>query len=90
MLTSISSLTLISTKLAVLSCMMQVSTDYKLNLMRYTEFGRGLADCFLMQVGATMRCFSLVLFSEKYSIGAYKAHIGYTEFKKHSIITFPF
>ncbi|XP_035446277.2 cilia- and flagella-associated protein 43 [Spodoptera frugiperda] len=47
----------------------KVSTDYKLNLMRYTEFGRGLADCFLMQVGATMRCFSLVLFSEKYSIG---------------------
>ncbi|XP_022821097.1 cilia- and flagella-associated protein 43 isoform X2 [Spodoptera litura] len=47
----------------------KVSTDYKLNLMRYTEFGRGLADCFLMKVGATMRCFSLVLFSEKYRIG---------------------
>ncbi|KAH9636977.1 hypothetical protein HF086_008238 [Spodoptera exigua] len=47
----------------------KVSTDYNLNLVRYTELGRGLADCFLMKVGEAMRCFSLVLFSEKYSIG---------------------
>ncbi|XP_063891413.1 cilia- and flagella-associated protein 43 [Helicoverpa armigera] len=47
----------------------KISEDYKLNLMRYTELGRGLADCFLMKVGNDMRCFSLVLFSEKYSIG---------------------
>ncbi|KAJ8729123.1 hypothetical protein PYW08_000704 [Mythimna loreyi] len=47
----------------------QVSVEYKLTLMRYTELGRGLADCFLMKVGKEMRCFSLVLFSEKYSIG---------------------
>ncbi|CAH0602825.1 unnamed protein product [Chrysodeixis includens] len=47
----------------------KVTEDYKLNLMRYTELGRGLADCFLMKAGQDMRCFSLVIFSEKYSIG---------------------
>ncbi|CAH2217549.1 jg9893 [Pararge aegeria aegeria] len=44
---------------------------YKLNLIRYTELGRGLADCFLTKVGDSMRAFSLVLFSDKYAIGMY-------------------
>ncbi|CAH2989003.1 unnamed protein product [Chilo suppressalis] len=48
---------------------MQISNDYKLTLVRYTELGRGLADCFLMKVGEVMRCFSLVIFSDKYAIG---------------------
>ncbi|XP_045762640.1 cilia- and flagella-associated protein 43 isoform X2 [Maniola jurtina] len=47
----------------------QITEDYKLNLVRYTELGRGLADCFLMRVGDAMRVFSLVLFSDKYAIG---------------------
>ncbi|XP_047515252.1 cilia- and flagella-associated protein 43 [Pieris napi] len=47
----------------------QFSEDYKLTLVRYTELGRGLADCFLMKVGDAMRVFSLVLFSDKYPIG---------------------
>ncbi|XP_038207822.1 cilia- and flagella-associated protein 43 [Zerene cesonia] len=47
----------------------KLSEDYKLTLVRYTELGRGLADCFLMQVGEAMRAFSLVLFSDKYPIG---------------------
>ncbi|XP_026325247.1 cilia- and flagella-associated protein 43, partial [Hyposmocoma kahamanoa] len=46
-----------------------ISTDYKLTLLRYIELGRGLADCFLMQVGEFMRAFILVLFSDKYVIG---------------------
>ncbi|CAG9784145.1 unnamed protein product [Diatraea saccharalis] len=29
---------------------MRLSKDYKLTLVRYTELGRGLADCFLMKV----------------------------------------
>ncbi|XP_063839053.1 uncharacterized protein LOC135088095 [Ostrinia nubilalis] len=48
---------------------LKLSEDYKLSLVRYTELGRGLADCFLMKVGDAMRCFSLVLFSDKYAIG---------------------
>ncbi|CAH2067617.1 unnamed protein product, partial [Iphiclides podalirius] len=47
----------------------QLSEDYKLTLVRYTELGRGLAHCFLMKVGETMRSFNLVLVSDKYSIG---------------------
>ncbi|GBP70035.1 hypothetical protein EVAR_46277_1 [Eumeta japonica] len=47
----------------------ELSEDYKLNLVRYAEIGRGLADCFLMQVGEFMRAFCLVLFSDKYCIG---------------------
>ncbi|CAG9566475.1 unnamed protein product [Danaus chrysippus] len=47
----------------------KISEDYKLSLVRYTELGRGLADCFLMKVGDSMRAFSLVLFSDKYAIG---------------------
>ncbi|CAK1544292.1 unnamed protein product [Leptosia nina] len=47
----------------------KLSNDYKLTLVRYTELGRGLADCFLMKVGDSMRAFSLVLFSDKYPIG---------------------
>ncbi|XP_030024874.2 LOW QUALITY PROTEIN: cilia- and flagella-associated protein 43 [Manduca sexta] len=47
----------------------KLSEDYKLTLVRYTELGRGLADCFLMRVGDAMRSFSLVLFSDKYAIG---------------------
>ncbi|XP_052747310.1 cilia- and flagella-associated protein 43 isoform X2 [Bicyclus anynana] len=46
-----------------------LSTEYKLELVRYTELGRGLADCFMMRVGDSMRAFSLVLFSDKYAIG---------------------
>lgn len=49
----------------------QVSTDYKLTLLRYMELGRGLADCFLMQVGEFMRAFILVLFSDKFLIGLF-------------------
>ncbi|XP_072937186.1 cilia- and flagella-associated protein 43 [Epargyreus clarus] len=48
---------------------LKLSEDYKLTLVRYTELGRGLADCFLMKVGEAMRVFSLVLFSDKYSMG---------------------
>ncbi|XP_053606351.1 cilia- and flagella-associated protein 43 isoform X2 [Plodia interpunctella] len=47
----------------------KLTENYKLNLVRYAELGRGLADCFLMKVGDTMRSFSLVLFSDKYAIG---------------------
>ncbi|CAB3237703.1 unnamed protein product [Arctia plantaginis] len=47
----------------------KLSEDYKLTLVRYTEIGRGLADLFLMKVGDAVRCFSLVLFSDKYAIG---------------------
>ncbi|KAJ2953970.1 hypothetical protein O0L34_g1612 [Tuta absoluta] len=46
-----------------------VSKDYQLNLVRYSEVGRGLADCFLMQVGNDMRAFGLVLFSDKFVLG---------------------
>ncbi|KAJ0182154.1 hypothetical protein K1T71_002876 [Dendrolimus kikuchii] len=45
------------------------SEDYTFTLVRYSELGRGLADCLLMRVGDSMRCFSLVLFSDKYPIG---------------------
>ncbi|CAH2104151.1 unnamed protein product [Euphydryas editha] len=48
---------------------LKLSEDYKLTLVRYTELGRGLADCFLMKVGESIRVFSLVLFSDKYAIG---------------------
>ncbi|KAL0895179.1 hypothetical protein ABMA27_013627 [Loxostege sticticalis] len=48
---------------------LKLSGAYKLSLVRYAELGRGLADCFLMKVGDAMRCFSLVLFSDKYAIG---------------------
>ncbi|XP_045540387.1 cilia- and flagella-associated protein 43 [Papilio machaon] len=47
----------------------QLSEQYKLTLVRYTELGRGLADSFLMKVGDSMRSFNLVLFSDKYAIG---------------------
>ncbi|KAI5636031.1 cilia- and flagella-associated protein 43 [Phthorimaea operculella] len=46
-----------------------VSEDYQLNLVRYSEVGRGLADCCLMQVGNEMRAFGLVLFSDKFVLG---------------------
>ncbi|XP_050670379.1 cilia- and flagella-associated protein 43 [Leptidea sinapis] len=48
---------------------MKLSEDYQLHLVRYTELGRGLADCVIMKVGDSMRVFSLVLFSDKYTIG---------------------
>ncbi|XP_049868319.1 cilia- and flagella-associated protein 43 isoform X1 [Pectinophora gossypiella] len=47
----------------------KVAKDYKLTLVRYSEVGRGLADCFLMKVGEAMRCFGLVHFSDKHLIG---------------------
>nr|XP_026489284.1 cilia- and flagella-associated protein 43 [Vanessa tameamea] len=48
---------------------LKLTEDYKLTLIRYTELGRGLADCYLMKVGESIRVFSLVLFSDKYAIG---------------------
>ncbi|CAH0726230.1 unnamed protein product, partial [Brenthis ino] len=48
---------------------LKLSENYSLSLIRYTELGRGLADCFLMKVGESIRAFSLVLFSDKYAIG---------------------
>ncbi|XP_013186993.2 cilia- and flagella-associated protein 43 [Amyelois transitella] len=47
----------------------KLTKSHRLKLIRYAELGRGLADCFMMKVGETMRSFSLVLFSDKYAIG---------------------
>ncbi|XP_061707746.1 LOW QUALITY PROTEIN: cilia- and flagella-associated protein 43 [Cydia pomonella] len=49
--------------------MLALSEDYKLTLIRYMEVGRGIADCFLMPVNNVIRCFILVLFSDKFLIG---------------------
>ncbi|XP_041975402.1 cilia- and flagella-associated protein 43 [Aricia agestis] len=46
-----------------------VSEDFKLSLMTYTELGRSLVDCVLMQVGELVRLFCVVLSSDQHAIG---------------------